>query len=145
MVPVTIALATVAALTTLAACSSSSDNSPTPVDLSGSYTVTSFASGELPPAAAPTPQPAPDGSTATLTATDYNILINYPDPNTFTSVGTYTAKSDGTFTQESTIPASIQCTGTWTRTGGTGAGSTLVLDAQCPIAATRTIATLVKN
>ena len=143
MVPVTLALATVAALTTLAACSSSNDNSPTVVDLSGTYTMTEYAQGAS-TGTAPVPVPAPDGSGATLTAADYNILINYPGAP-FTSVGTYTAKSDGTFTQESTSPAGVQCTGTWVRSGGTGVGSTLTLDATCPIVSARSIAVLTKN
>jgi hypothetical protein len=100
----------------LAGCSDSGPTG-TPQDLTGSYTLVSFAQGTP---AGVVQVPGATG-TATLTATSYDVSLTIPvggglPPLTVTDQGTYSATgtaTSGTFTQQSTLDPSLQYTGTY--------------------------------
>jgi hypothetical protein len=111
------------AVLALAGCSSSTEPSGTAQDLTGIYTLVSFAQGT---AAGVVDVPGATG-TVTLTATHYDATFSIPvggglppldvaDQGTYTATGTATS---GTFTQQSTLDQSLQYTGTYSFNAGT--------------------------
>ncbi len=101
-------------LAVLAGCGGSSTSVSTRVDLSGSYVLQSLTLG----GATFTPSSTPPATgTLVLTATNYTLDLNVagqaqPD------AGTYTATSDGKWSQISTT-SSTQSTGTYSLSGST--------------------------
>lgn len=93
-------------------CSNSTATGPTTVSLAGSYTLKSFTEGGQDLSQAAT-------GTALLTATTYKVNIAFVN-NAAAAIadsGTYSAKTDGTFS-ESSLATGAQSTGTYTNVNG---------------------------
>lgn len=95
-----------------AACGSDNSTNPSSTSLAGSYTLKSFTEGGTDLSQAAT-------GTAVLTATTYKVNITFLGnvaPAIIDS-GTYTATSEGTFS-ESSLVSGTQATGTYTLNNG---------------------------
>ncbi len=113
-IPVLTGLAVAVGL--LTGCGKSSTNPATSTDLSGSYTLQSLTQSGI------TLAPPVATGTLVLTATNYTLDMTVPNGTGGTQqvqdAGTYTAKSDGTWSQSSTT-SSTQSVGTYTLSGST--------------------------